>query len=239
MAEEVQFTIDPARSSVLAFGTLAANEARAQLPGSDIASFSGVFKVDLTASTIQFLDGSFADVIPFPLPLQPGANGELGSGPADYGFESGPDGFGTTRAALRDFIFTFNSAVLPLRQNGSLLQFNESVQQGVQSGRVEFHNGTTNGAKSWAGFSIPVDDDNVASLRTENGVQTLQFHFYSGIGFDARQDSDSLFQFSGDLVATRAVPEPGAVGMVLVGAFLIVRRGRQTFGARWVRSVKK
>src|SRR5688572_20188570 len=82
LAEEVEFTIDPLNSRILAFGTLAAGEASAQLPGSDTASYSGTFKVNLTDSTVQILDGSFARALPFVLPLQPGADGAPGAAPA-------------------------------------------------------------------------------------------------------------------------------------------------------------
>jgi hypothetical protein len=107
--------------------------------------------------------------------------------------------------------------------NGTL-QFNTYVQQGIQSGRVEFFNGLVPGAKNFAGFSIAGDDDNVSSLTTENGIQTLQFHFYSAIGYDARQDSDSYFQFAGDIIATRAVPEPAGLALVLGGSLFLWRR---------------
>jgi hypothetical protein len=225
-AEEVEFVINPQSSSILAFGTLDASEANPQLPGSDTASYSGRFRVNLTDSTIQFLDGSFANALPFPMPLEPGLDGGPGSAPGNYGFETAPGTLGPTSAALRDFVFNFISDPLPLRANGPLLQFNTSVQQGIETGVVDFHNGTVPGFKNFAGFEIGGDDDNVSSLSTDGSVQTLRFHFYSAIGFDAREDFDSHFQFAGELVATRVVPEPaGLVFAALSCLWLLRRRG--------------
>jgi len=227
LAEVVEFVIDPARSSILAFGSLDATEAHPQLPGSDVASYSGRFRVNLTDSTIQFLDGSFFSPLNYPLPLEPGLDGAPGSAPANYGFQNDPGPNGTTKAVLRDFIFTATSAPIPLRPNGPLLQFNTSVQQGIQTGRVEFHNGSVPGAKNFAGFSIGGDDDNVSSLSTEAGIQTLDFHFYSAIGFDAREDFDSHFQFAGGLIATRAVPEPAPLSVLAIASLLMTTRRRR------------
>jgi len=226
LAEEAQFVIDPTRSSILAFGGIADQQANAQSPGSDRAFYSGQFRVNLTDSTIQFLDGSFLKAINYPLPLEPGLDGAPGSAPANYGFVTDPGPFGVSKSALRDFIFTVTSAPLTMQPFNGTLQFNTSVQQGIQSGRVEFFNGQVAGAKNFAGFTIPGDDDNVSSLSTENGIQTLQFHFYSAIGYDARQDSDSYFQFAGDMIATRAVPEPGGLALALGATLLLSSRRR-------------
>src|SRR5687768_17863841 len=107
----LEFTLDPARSRIgvspsFNNGLGGTTEGTPQAPGSDVASFAGVIRVEAGQGTLRFLEGSFADALPHPVPLQPNPGG-AGPAPGDYGWVSAatPGGLPARSAALRDLRF--------------------------------------------------------------------------------------------------------------------------------------
>src|SRR5687768_6288826 len=79
MAEVVEFVVDPTLTRWELDGSyyrggIEQGEFAAQAPGSEITSLSGILRVDLTPTTIQFLAGSVLDAVPQTVPQQPGTN---------------------------------------------------------------------------------------------------------------------------------------------------------------------
>ncbi len=237
-AEIVDFIVDPAltRWSVRGSyfrGGLIQGEYEPQSANSMVTSLTGVIRVDLTPTTIQFLPSSFLDAVIQPLPQQPGPNGAAGAAPADYGMQS------TTLApplpifAVRDFGFSISSPTIPLVEFQSGLQFTEDIEALVDA-RIDYNLGTSSGAFTYADEFIPFDDDHAGSLTTEGLIQRLQLQNYLGDIFALEVPGDSFIEWSGPIVATRVIPEPSAAMLagVLAAIALIAYRRAHTFARR-------
>ncbi len=172
-AEVVDFIVDPAltRWSVRGSyfrGGLIQGEYEPQSPGSMVTSLTGVIRVDLTPTTIQFLPSSLLDAVIQSLPQQPGPNGAPGAAPADYGMQS------TTLApplpifAVRDFGFSISSPVLPMVPGQ---QFSQDIEA-VVNARIDYNLGTSAGTFVFANWNRGFDDDNAGNLITEGLIQT-------------------------------------------------------------------
>ena len=124
-AEEMQFTVDPSRSSLTISGTFASFAIAPQSPGSLTTSYGGIIEADVTSSNVFFWGGSLIAALTNGN-WEPGPDGAPGTAPADYGGKV-VNLFVNGKAALRDVLFDVTSDVLPI--NGGTfdpqgLQFN-------------------------------------------------------------------------------------------------------------------
>jgi hypothetical protein len=219
MAEVVEFVVDPVLTrweldgSYYRGGT-EQGEFAAQAPGSEITSLSGILRVDLTPTTIQFLPGSVLDAVPQTVPQQPGTNGAPGVAPADYGVATPTLGAPAPIFAVRDFGFTLSSPVIPLIEFESRLQFAEDLQA-VLNARIDYDLGSAAGSHSFTNWQRGFDNDNVGRITTDGLVQTIRMQNYLGEIIALQSPADSSFRWSGPIVATRVIPEPSGLLLAL------------------------
>lgn len=229
-ATTVTYTIDPLQSTLTLLGNLTDNSASQQTAGSLSTSYSGTIVADRNGSTILFPGGSLLDAALQSSNQQPRNDGTPGSQPADYG-RTAPGPFGsTTVEALRNFqldLFDDTSGL------GATIAGNGTFAS--NSFGVEFDDGesdslyatVSNPDISLVGKGTANGNGNGSSSVMLNGsTETLTLKFSTGsIGYSIAQTGDSSVSFFGTIVATREVPEPGAIGAIgLAGASLLTRR---------------
>jgi hypothetical protein len=232
-AEIVDFVVDPALSRWSMRGVYYSDDQQegnlvAQFPGSETTSLTGILRVDLTPTTIQFLPGSALDAVVQPVPQQPGINGAAGVAPADYGMNAPSLPAPVPVFAAREFGFTLSSPPIPLVEFESALQFAEDLNAVVDF-RIDYDLGTSEGSLTRMNWNRGFDDDSVGDLSTTGLVQTIHLQNYLGEIFELQSPADSFFEWSGPIVATRVIPEPNslllcAAALAAIGLFGICRR---------------
>jgi hypothetical protein len=217
-AEIVEFVVDPGLTRWSVRGIFfregePQGDYAPQFPESDITSLTGVLRVDLTPTTIQFLPGSVLDAVPQPLPQQPGMNGASGVAPADYGVASPSLPAPVPIFAVRDFSLSLSSD--PIELHG--IQFNESLR-GTVNARIDYDLGTAQGSYPFTDWQEGFDNDHVGTITTSGLVQTIRLQNYLGEIFALQTPADSFIEWSGSIVATRIIPEP--TGLLLAAVAL-------------------
>jgi len=207
-AEIVEFQIDPQQTHWSMRGAYFRDgqpqaDLEPQFPGSEVTSLTGILRVNLTDTTIQFLPGSVLDAVLQPLPQQPGPNGAAGAAPADFGMAAPSLPLPIPVFAAREFSLGLNSPVIPLVAG----QFRQDIQA-VVNATIDYNLGTSAGASKLINWSRGFDDDNAGSLTTNGLAQTIQLQNYLGDIFALQTPGDSFFEWSGPIVATRLIPEP-------------------------------
>jgi hypothetical protein len=225
-AEIVDFVVDPALTRWSMRGVFYPDNQQegnlvAQFPGSETTSLTGILRVDLTPTTIQFLPGSALDAVLQPVPQQPGINGAPGVAPADYGMNAPNLPAPTPVFAAREFGFTLSSPPIPLVEFESALQFAENLDATVNF-RIDYDLGTSEGSLTRMNWNPAFDNDSVGRLTTTGLVQTIHLQNYLGEISALQSPSDLFFEWAGPIVATRVIPEPS--GLVLA-AFALAACG--------------
>jgi hypothetical protein len=219
-ADQRTFTVDPARSSLTFSGSLAGIEAEAQIAGSDTARYTGSLMVDVTGTTIRFLEGSLIDAQAQHL-VRPGSGGSNSAALADYGFiAEQPFGIDTGEAAFRDFIFRFASTDA---------RTDLFVQNGFLDYRFQGVN-NENGRESQAGEGA-TNNPGAGTLSTVGNIETLTIPIDANFTFFIFA-YDTPMRLTGEIVATRIIPEPATTGLLAAAAGLALMRRRRQGRAR-------
>jgi hypothetical protein len=235
-AEIVDFVVDPAltrwsvRGAYFRQSPPGEGYYEPQTPDSMVTSLTGIIRVDLTPTTIQFLPTSFLDAVLQPLPQQPGPNGAAGTAPADYGMASPTLPPPVPLFAVRDFSFSISSPAVPLVEFQSTLQFTEDIEA-VVNARLDYNLGTSAGTYNFTNWNRGFDDDNAGRLITEGLIQRLELRNYLGDIFALESPSDSFIEWAGPIVATRVIPEPPAMLLAAVlcaSAYALCLRRRKS-----------
>jgi hypothetical protein len=232
-AEIVEFVVDPALTRWTADGSyfrggLIQGGFQPQSPGSMVTSLTGIIRVDLTPTTIQFLPTTVLDAVLQPLPQQPGPNGAAGAAPADYGMAAPSLPAPVPFFAMRDFTFSLSGPVLPLGPDGT--QFGRPLNtDAIVNARIDFNLGASAGTYTLANWARGLDDDaSAGNLITEGLTQRIEFENFFGGTFALESPSDLSIQWSGPIVATRVIPEPSSLTLaVAIGAFGLIAYRRQ------------
>jgi hypothetical protein len=231
-AEVVEFIVDPALTQWDLDGSyyrggFEQGEFIAQTLGSNITSLTGVLRVDLTPTTIQFLPGSVLDAVLQPVIQRPGPNGGPGVFEVDFGVESPTLGPPAPVFAVRDFGFTLSSPVIPLVEFESRLQFAENLRT-VVNARIDYDLGSAAGSHSFTNWQHGFDNDNVGRITTDGLVQTIRLRNYLGEIVALQDPADSSFVWSGPIVATRIIPEPATalLAIAALSSMMLVYRRR-------------
>jgi len=229
-SELLTFTVDPDRTTVALSGEASGAPLQEQAPGSLSARFHGTVVIEVAAATVLFPGGS--RVTPEEAhSWEPGPDGANGSAPASYGGRAqiGSGLFSVSAiAATRRLSFDVLSLPVPLEGNsfdaeGVRFQFVETNNPTLDyrtSGLVNLREGrllTGLATNKVAGAS---------SLVTEGTTQTLTLQLNATYLFELLTPGDSSLSLSGQLVATRVIPDappvlsvapiaPGATSMTL------------------------
>jgi hypothetical protein len=198
----------------------------AQTAGSDTTRYSGSLMADVTATTIQFLDGGAMDAQDQLVPQQPrnGGTGFTPAAAADYGFNA--DSFMTTgRVAFRGFVLDLTSGVLA--RSGTSIPSGQTVV--IDSGIVHYR---------WEGLSSNEADSSgqggetannaaaAGTITTVGNIETLTIPINAPFALSVVGISDSQMTLTGQIVATRVIPEPSAAALFtgVVGVACLLRR---------------
>lgn len=210
------YTIDPLRSQLQFSGRIAGIDAEPQTPGSDTTRYTGSLMVDVTGSTIQFLEGSVIDAQVQPLAQEPGNSGNAGAAAADYGFYADQLFQGENQVALRDFIFDISGTSAPGGQD--LV---------VDSGNLDYLFGQLGDRESQRGERA-TNTAAAPTLTTVGNIETLTIPVNAPFFFYTFANSDTPLTATGQIVATRVIPEPGTAGVLAAAAGVagLLRRRR-------------
>jgi hypothetical protein len=95
------------------------------------------------------------------------------------------------------------------------LQFAEDLQA-VVNARIDYDLGSAAGSHSFTNWQRGFDNDNVGRITTDGLVQTIRMQNYLGEIVTLQDPADSSFRWSGPIVATRIIPEPGGLLLALI-----------------------
>jgi hypothetical protein len=230
LASPFVFQIDNSQSFMsLEFQTPAGDPlTTAQTPGSDTTKLSGTLDVDLTGSTIQFLSTLDTQLALQNIPQQPLINGDPGSSPAQFGYTVDSPGVASGFIASRNYVGDATSAPIPW--SGGAFDAT-GVQVAVP---------ISDSSYNVVVLGLPYQGDVVGGLPAANqlsdgsltlsgGLYTLAFPLYVQTQFSLL-GLDIVGVFSGQVVATAAVPEPSALVTATLGAIALmtmIRRRRR------------
>lgn len=230
-AELVTFTLDPARSSVALSGDASGAALQAQGPGSLEAIYDGTIVLDVGTSEIRFVGGS--RIAPRePSSWQPGPKGADGSAPASYGGKAqlgaGLFSISAVAATRRILLDLVSPTSFPLQSGGfdatglgfQFVETNNPVLDYKTTGIVNQKDGMALSGLATNKLA------GASTLVTEGTLQTLTLKVSATYVFELLLPGDSSLSLSGQLVATRVVPDapptvtiapvaPGATSMTL------------------------
>ncbi|HEX8522809.1 MAG TPA: hypothetical protein VF669_11170 [Tepidisphaeraceae bacterium] len=226
LADRYTYTIDQSQSFLSVGGNLTGNFATAQTNGSTSTSYTGTIQLDRTGNILQFNAGSALNAVNLGTKQQPFTDGSPGSAFANYGRTADGPFFSTTLEALRGFQLDLESD--PFTINGtSFSSGSGNLALVVKSGSSDFSYGNTPGEFNFSGKGTANGAVTNSTLTTASGVETLTLYISTGsILYTAASTNDSSLTFGGQIVATRAVPEPALAGVV-VGLLLLGARKRR------------
>jgi hypothetical protein len=224
-AETYTYTVDPAQSFLGVGGNLTGNPASPQTSGSTTTTYSGTIKLDRNGNVLQFNAGSALNANNLGTKQQPFTDGSPGTAFANYGRTAPGPFFTTTNEALRGFVLDVESDPFIL-SGTSFSSGNFAIV--ISSGDSDFAYGTTTGEVDLSGKGTANGAVTNSTLTTASGVETLKLYIATGpILYTAAASNDSTLTFGGEIVATRLVPEPTALSMLLLPLALRRRRRDQ------------
>jgi hypothetical protein len=209
-------------------GTIAGFPTGPQTAGSDTTRYSGSLMADVTATTIQFLDGGAMDAQQQPLAQQPSASGSsFNAAAADYGFTFDQPPFDTGRAAIRNLILDMTSGVLPRTGTSIPSGQNLVVDSGVIDYRIEGLNNDNDRENQSGEFAI--NEAGPGTLTVVGNIETLTMPITARYFFTTIDISDARLTATGQIVATRVIPEPASTALLAAaGVACGLRRRRQS-----------
>ncbi len=226
-AETSTYTIDPSQSFLSVGGNLTSNAAFPQTSGSTTTSYNGTVKLDRNGNVLQFNAGSALNAVNLGTKQQPRTDATPGTAFANYGRTANGPFFSTTNEALRNFSLDIESDPF-LISGTSFPSGSGNLALIVLTGDSDFAYGNTPGEVSLNGKGTANGASTPSTLTTSAGIETLHLYFSTGqILYTAAATGDSSLTFVGEIVATRAVPEPAVASVISLSLlFLAARRSR-------------
>lgn len=204
VAGPAAFTIDPTGSSITLSGSLAGFPIAQQGPGSLTTTYSGTGLADLTATSIQFLDGS---VVPAANSgnWQPQPGGTSGSSPANYGGQVNLGILGTGRFAVRGLVVDASSAPIPFSGTGFAAN---ALTMNIDEGSADFQSLLATGTEDVSGSSgantAPGNGTLTVAIGTSPsvGTATLTIPIAATVVTPVTGIGDATLNFNGQLRGT-------------------------------------
>ena len=222
-ADAAVYDVDASASSLTVTGNFAGIPAAAQTGESNTFFLDGTLVADAGPTSISFAGGSLLDGLPFGSDLRPGLGGADSSAAADFGLYGG-NALVYAEAAGRDFAFDLSGGPATLT-GGSFAAGGLTLE--VLSGTVDYRvvfGSATPGTRDLTNGSA-TNSGGLGSLTVADGVETLTIPVTATYTFT--QDgvvADVLLE--GQIVATRAIPEPTGLA-ALGGLGLLAARRRR------------
>jgi len=226
-AAPVSYTIDPVRSTLVMTGDLLGlAPVIPQVAGSDSDTYSGTINADLAGGLLTFSGGSsitanLSAVAPFTPVANPGVD--------NYAFftnvslPASPPLAGTWNLAFRNIVFDITTGIA---QDGVVPPASTMTLR-TTSGFASIETTSSGGPfpSSFANQNAFNSTVGAVSLTQAGGIETLVIPFRreSGAG-------GTHFIFTGNITATRVVPEPSTMvlaGLGMIGACVAVWRKRR------------
>lgn len=211
-AAPVSYTIDSSQSYLQLSGNLFTLPFTEQQPGSLYANYSGTLVGDLAGGVLTFsggntIVGAISPNAPFNPP--PGS-GE--SGNDVYGGKAG----GLISVAFSDIAIDFVSGSV---QDGAVPTVNIGF-----AGASAFRSTLGNGSLS--GGSAPDQTNLPATLAVNGNVETVIIPIFNPNPIDYQGTPVGSIDVTGQIVATRVIPEPASWLLLLVGAGTVITMAR-------------
>jgi hypothetical protein len=216
----VEFTVDPSRSFVTVMGAIFTDSFQPVRPGSSKASYQGAFFGDVSGDALRIQGAGPRDTVEHtgfpddPVPYELVAHtfqGDAFISILSIDFNGGADNDAGP--------FSISAGRFP----GHLVRFfiggGTLVFQAPGSNAPAFHD--------LHGRGSPNITQREGTIVTEGGIQTITVPLDMNVLFSLREENDTILNFSGAFVATRAVPEPSSVMLALLGAGFLFRRVRE------------
>ena len=221
----VEYAVDPLRSTVTVSGVFEGVPLSEQTPGSLTIGYRGVLRGDLDNGMLA-LGGNNAGSLFQTVPQQPRSSPD-DLGLAAYGLRGVTPNSGEVLMAISSIAFylgtefrppldiadgSFAPADVGFFVDGGSLLFSTAV---VPLGGVDLHG---KGAPNQA--TIP------GTFTMTGEVETLIIPIATTFSLTALSPDDLTLSFSGQIVATRTVPEPTTAFLILCGLLALARRLR-------------
>lgn len=192
---------------------------------------AGVVSADVGTNTLQILPGSALTAQvngkwqPGSSPAPDGSNPANALAKADANFGVFLTSFGFTEyVAARGVAFSLNSQ--PLTNNGSGFEVGGPlVNVSTTAGKVFYDGSVSIGMDDLTGGPAANNEaTNLATLATVGTTQTLTVPIVATFTSDVGSGLTMVLHYGGQVVATRAVPEPTFLGVISVGVLTLLRR---------------
>ncbi len=204
-----------------------------QNAGSDTTTLFGTLNANLTGTptlgTIELTGGGDVQFNLQPLDPAPGPFGAAGTAPAQYGLFVNLAPFASGPAALRDAVAEATS-VLPIAVAGGVFDAAE-VNMEILSANLDFDiAGTllTEADRAVLSNQGGANGPGVGTLSLVGLIETLFIPVNVAIPFDDL-GLPLTIEVTGQITATRVIPEPGTIVMLGVGMIGLVAVGRRRF----------
>jgi len=228
-AGPVTFTIDSAATSLTITGNALSGLITliAQSPGSNTDHLTGTVSATEGVGTIQ-ITGATGNGVLQALPQQPLSGGALGSAPADMGLGLG--GIGAGVAAVRGLVAGATSPVLTV-VGGSFPANTSTIA--ITTGLLDLNitSPLTTATQANIGGNSALNGAPTGTLVTGGGIETLTLPVAETVTFNLNGIAGNVF-LSGQIVATRSIPEPGSVVLLGIALAAMVPFGVRRFRNR-------
>ena len=209
-ATPVQYTIDPTRSHVTVQGAFRTDSFQPRVPGSSTISYGGGFFGDLNGDDLIIEGAGPRDTAgSFGEPGVPPAYDLVANTFAGDAFLSILSITFSGSAAFNAEPFSISTGTFP----GHLVRFF------IGDGTLQFQPAGSASPMTFDmhGRGAPNTTQRQGTISTGNGVETLTVPLDMAVLFSLTEENDTILTFSGEFVATRAVPEPGTAFCLVLG----------------------
>jgi hypothetical protein len=219
-AARIDYTIDPARSSVTVLGAIRTDSFQPRTVGSSIITYQGRIFTELDGDELTITGVNARDTAE--------SFGEPGVPPA---YDLVAETFaGNAFLSIISIAFSGSTAFEAEPFSISQGQFpGHLVRFFIGDGSMRFQPAGSAQATpiDLHGRGSPNTTQRAGTITQEQGVETLTVPLDMAVLFSLSEENDTILTFSGQFVATRPVPEPGTAMLLFFGAIGLTLRTRR------------